>query len=138
MLSSGYTKAPAMVSTAGAEAEGIKRSYCKSGVTPWKKSNTSRFFSQDVLTQGRPAGMVCSELQNSSEKASRSLDTGIFYCVHAQKKHGVFTAIHGREWANTIPARGICPAFSDAFELPAFFALFETVTTCRTSKIQRG
>lgn len=90
------------------------------------------------LTPGEDSGRITPELQNSSEKARRSLDTGIFYCVYAPEKHSESTAIFGREWANKTPFGGIGPAFSDAFELPAFFAFFEQVATCRTSKNLRG
>ena len=74
------------------------------------------------LTKGKVSGNVRVEAENLSTKASRSLDTGIFYCVHAPKKHGVFTAIQGRVWANTIPFGEICPPFVDGFRYPAFFA----------------
>ena len=134
MLNSGYTKAPAMVSTAGAAAEDIKRPYCKSGVTLEKESNTFHLFTQSLLTSGRRAGKVSPELQNSSTKARRSLDAGIFYCVYALEKHSVFTAIFCRVWDNTIPLGGIFPPFVDGFEHAAFFALFELVTALKTQK----
>lgn len=90
------------------------------------------------LTPGEDSGRITPELQNSHKKARRSLDAGIFYCVYAPEKHSESTAIFGREWANKTPFGGICPPFLCGFELPAFFAFFEQVTTCRTSKITRG
>lgn len=45
------------------------------------------------LTPGEDSGRITPELQNSSEKARRSLDTGIFYCVYAPEKHSESTAI---------------------------------------------
>lgn len=75
-----------------------------------------------ALTHGEYSGMVRGEAENLPKKARRSLDAGIFYCVHAPEKHGAFTAIHGRVWANTIPFGGICPPFLGGFRHPAFFA----------------
>ncbi len=40
-----------------------------------------------------------------------------FFCVFKKRKN---TAIRGREWASTIPAREIRPPFCDGSELPAF------------------
>ena len=74
------------------------------------------------LTKGKVSGNVRAEAENLQQKARRSLDTGIFYAVHAPEKHGESTAIHGREWANRIPFGEICPPFCCGFRLPAFFA----------------
>ncbi len=41
--------------------------------------------------------------QNPLVKACHCLEHGFFHGVHAPEKHGVFTAIIGREWANIIP-----------------------------------
>ena len=75
-----------------------------------------------ALTHGEGWGTVPREAENLQQKARRSLDTGIFYCAHAPEKHGVFTAIYGRVWANTIPFGEICPPFCCGFRHPAFFA----------------
>lgn len=45
------------------------------------------------LTRGDVSGNVRAEAENLQQKARRSLDTGIFYVVHAPEKHGESTAI---------------------------------------------
>ena len=48
---------------------------------------------------------------------------GFFLSVKIEKAKDVAykTTIKGREWANTIPVRGICPPSHSGFELPTFF-----------------
>ncbi len=87
------------------------------------------------LTHGEYSGMVRGEAENLQQKARRSLDTGIFYCVHAPEKHGAFTAIHGRVWANTIPFGEIRPPFCCGFRYPAFFASCVRPKNERTTEV---
>lgn len=75
-----------------------------------------------LLTSCVVSGTFPLGAENSSQKACQCLERGFFSCVHAPEKHGVFTAIYGREWDNTKPFGGIFPPFCDGFRLAAFFA----------------
>lgn len=112
-------KAPTLARHRGTSAGANPRRQGNSTLFPARWEAVPGVFS---LTSGRSAGMVPREAENLQQKARRSLDPGIFYCVHAPEKHGAFTAIQGRVWANTIPFGGICPPFCCGFRYPAFFA----------------
>ncbi|WP_144277237.1 hypothetical protein [Mailhella massiliensis] len=81
------------------------------------------------LTGETVSGMVLSGPRNPSEKTANVLKLGHFYfCVHAPEKHGAFTAIHGREWANTTPEKGNMPAVLRRFLAPGLFCVLQSAT----------
>ena len=62
-------------------------------------------------------------LQNTSVSGMPIPESMAFLSVKIEKAKDVAykTTIKGREWANTIPVRGICPPSHSGFELPTFF-----------------
>ena len=58
-------------------------------------------------------------------RADASPESATFLSVKIEKARDVVykTTIQGREWANTIPVRGICPPSLSGFQLPAFCIL---------------
>lgn len=44
--------------------------------------------------------------KNPYVKVRQHLKHGLFFCVRALEKYGVFSVISGREWANRIPCKG--------------------------------
>ena len=119
MLSIKKAPAQAVSGETNAGAQEGMRENCIRSFARWEDFAAVK---SEGLTKGEVSGNVRVEAENLPKKARRSLDAGIFYCVHAPEKHGAFTAIHGRVWANTIPFGGICPPFLGGFRHPAFFA----------------
>ena len=131
-------KAPALATLGkGVSAGGNERTWSQTTST-FAEMEDFAAVKSGGLTKGEVSGNVRVEAENLSEKARRSLDAGIFYCVHALEKHGVFTAIHSRVWANTTPLGGICPPFSDGFRYPAFFASCVRPKTKKSERLRHA